>query len=192
MEQERQGGITFANFHKSQFGEFPVVKPLRTLAFLSGLTAMALLAACQQTDAPTPDATSAEANGPDAKPGISANQGRMVLPVVPGRPAAIYFSIRNDGQLAATLAGVHVAGAEKSEMHKTEGGKMSAVDAVTIDPGATIEFAPGGYHVMAFELGDDLKSGSSTELTLTFSDGDKLSMPLHIETMGDAMNGGHH
>ena len=69
---------------------------------------------------------------------------------------------------------------------------MSPVDAVTIDPGATIEFAPGGYHVMAFELADELRSGSSTELTLTFSDGDKLSMPLHIETMGDAMNGGHH
>ncbi|MCJ2177725.1 copper chaperone PCu(A)C [Novosphingobium album (ex Hu et al. 2023)] len=105
-----------------------------------------------------------------------------------GRPAAAYFSVRNDGAANATLAGVHVAGAAKAEMHKTEGGTMSPVDSVEIAPGTTIEFAPGGYHVMAFELSDSLKPGSTTELTFTFSDGDKVSMPVRIERMGDGMH----
>lgn len=160
----------------------------RKLAFLCGAASLAALAACQQSQAPGETAT--QAAGPDAKPGISASGGRMVLPVIAGHPAAIYFSVRNDGAGAVTLAGVHVAGAGKVEMHKTEGGSMSPVDAVEMGPGATIEFAPGGYHVMAFDLADSLKAGSTTELTLTFSDGDKLSTPLHIEKMGGDVDGG--
>ncbi|WP_231568331.1 copper chaperone PCu(A)C [Novosphingobium malaysiense] len=168
------------------------MKSFNTLAFLTGAAALALLSACQQAETPAPESSATESNGPDAKPGISASQGRLVLPVVAGRPAAVYFSVRNDGPQAATIAGVYVEGSGKAEMHKTEGGSMSAVDAVEIAPGETIAFEPGGYHVMAFDLADTLKAGNATELTLTFSGGDKLSMPLHIETMGDAMNGGHH
>jgi copper(I)-binding protein len=77
-------------------------------------------------------------------------------------------------------------------MHKTEGGKMSAVDEVEIAPGQSVEFAPGGFHVMAFEITDLINAGETTEMTLSFSDGDKLSMPLVVETMGDAMGGMHH
>ncbi|SFF94168.1 hypothetical protein SAMN05518801_10420 [Novosphingobium sp. CF614] len=159
----------------------------RKLAFLCGAASLAALAACQQPAAPVPQETGADAAAPDAKPGISASDGRLVLPVVAGRPAAVYFSVRNDGPGTATLVGIHVAGAGKAEMHKTEGGTMSPVDSVELAPGAVLEFAPGGYHIMAFDLADTLKAGAATELTLTFSDGDKLSMPLRIEKMGNAM-----
>ncbi|WP_157080946.1 copper chaperone PCu(A)C [Novosphingobium naphthalenivorans] len=165
------------------------MKPFSTFAFLCTAAAFATLAGCQQAAAPSPEETASEAAGPDARPGIAASDGRLVLPVVAGRPAAIYFSVRNDGAAAATLAGVHVAGAGKAEMHKTEGGTMSPVDSVEIAPGTTIDFAPGGYHVMGFDLSDSLKTGETTELTLTFSDGDKVSMPLRIEKMGDDMRG---
>ena len=171
------------------------MKPLRRIAFIGAAAMAAMLAGCQQAEAPAPQDTGAEAAGPDAKPGMSASEGRLVLPVIAGRPGAVYFSLRNDGGGAATLAAVHVAGAAKAEMHKTEGGSMAAVDSVELAPGAAIDFAPGGYHVMAFELADTLKPGDTAELTLTFSDGDKLSMPLHVEKMGEArhdMSGMHH
>ena len=175
------------------------MKLLRKHAFFCTAAILAALAACQQPPSSDSAATEAatEAAGPDARPGIAASDGRMVLPVVAGRPAAVYFSVRNDGAKTATLAGVHVAGAGTAEMHKTEGGTMSAVGSVDLGPGATVEFAPGGYHVMAFDLSDTLKAGETTELTLTFSDGDKLSMPLRIEKMGAGMSasgqdmGGH-
>ncbi|WP_054944837.1 MULTISPECIES: copper chaperone PCu(A)C [Novosphingobium] len=165
------------------------VKIFRSVAVASVLAIAASLAACQQSEAPADNATEAADSGnPDAKPGISGSDGRMILPVVAGRPGAVYFTIRNDGPQSATLVGVHVAGAGEVQMHKTEGGRMTSVDSLEIAPGGILEFAPGGYHVMAFDIDDTLKSGENAELTLTFSDGDKLSMPLTVETMGGGMD----
>lgn len=176
-------------------GFLPVTK-LAKLAIPAALALSAGLGACQQDAAPAPEETvtgaAPEVAGPDAKPGMSASAGRIVLPVVEGRPAAVYFTVRNDGETIAKLVSVHVQGAAKAEMHKTEGGTMSAVDEIAIKPGETVEFAPGGYHVMAFDPTTLLTPGGTAELTLTFSDGDKLSMPLAVETMGDAMGGMHH
>jgi Uncharacterized protein conserved in bacteria len=124
---------------------------------------------------------------PEAKPGIFAGEGRLVLPAVAGRPAAVYFTVRNESDTKVTLSSVHVAGAGKAEMHKTEGGSMGAVKSVDIAPGRAVAFAPGGYHVMAFDLANSMKAGQTGELTLTFSDGDKLSFPLMLEAMGGSM-----
>lgn len=167
------------------------MKPFRKLAFLCGTAPLAALAACHQSQTPasqeSASETATEIAGPSAKPGITGSDGRLILPVVPGRPAAVYFSVRNNGSALATIAGVHIQGAGKAEMHKTEGGSMNAVDSVDIVPGATIAFAPGGYHVMVFDPAPTLKTGGTTELTLTFADGDKLSIPLRIEAMGAGM-----
>ena len=46
-----------------------------------------------------------------------------------------------------------------------------------------VQFAPGGKHVMVFDLEDTVKAGGTTEMTLTFADGDKLSAPLKVETV---------
>lgn len=175
------------------------MNPFRKLAFLCGAASLAVLAGCHPSQAPDPQETANEAAsdiadagagaGPDAKPGIAGSRGRLILPVVPGRPAAAYFSLRNDGPAAVKLTGIHVEGAGKAEMHRTSGGSMNAVDSVGIAPGATITFAPGGYHVMVFDPAAALRAGDSTELALTFSDGEKLSMPLRIEGMGHDASG---
>ena len=185
MEQDRQGGITPAKFRMPRIKDVPAVKSLRNLAFFLGAVSFAALAACQGSKTPTPQESVGGASSPEAKPGIAAHGGRLVLPVVAGHPAAVYFSVRNDGPGAVTLASIHIAGAGKAEMHKTQGGSMNAVKSVELAPGVTIDFAPGGYHVMAFDLARSLKPGDTTELTMTFSDGDKLSMPLRIEALGD-------
>lgn len=166
------------------------MKIVRSLAVSCSFVLLASLAGCQQSDAPASDDGDVVATGPDARPGISGSNGRLVLPPISGRPAAVYFRIRNDGPGAATLAGVHVSGAGQAQMHKTEGGSMSAVESLPLDAGASVEFEPGGLHVMAFDLDSSLKAGGHSELTLTFSDGDKLSMPLRVETMsGEAPAG---
>lgn len=151
---------------------------------LAAMFALAL-AGCQQ--AATPEAQqseTAEATGPDAKPGISARDARLVLPAIPGRPGVAYFVVRNGGDATATLAGVHIEGAGNAEMHRTEGGKMRAVERLDIAAGADASFEPGGLHVMAFDLATNLAAGGETELTLTFADGDKISLPVTIEAMG--------
>lgn len=164
-------------------------------ALLAGLlAATAGLAACKKSDSPAAAQSaaageSADALGPDAKPGVVAGAARLVLPVVPGRPGVAYFRVNNSTAASITLAGVHVEGVGKAEMHRTSGGAMTPVDHVDIAPGASLTFAPGGLHVMAFDIADTLKAGAGTELTLTFADGDKVSIPAKVEAMGAAGDG---
>lgn len=143
---------------------------------LLGLAALGL-AGCQQQPAGSADATAA----PEAKPGLTVTDGRLILPVVKGNPAGIYFTVANAGAKAWMLAAVSIDGAGKAEMHETQGGKMSAVPQVEVPAGGTVKFEPGALHVMAFELDDKLVAGGTAEMTLTFADGDKISAPLKIE-----------
>ena len=94
------------------------------------------------------------------------------------------------GDKPASLAAVHIEGAAKAEMHQTTGGQMAPVDKIDVAPGSEAKFAPGGLHVMAFELADTLVAGGKAEMTLTFADGDKLSVPLTVEPAGGAMDHG--
>ena len=154
-------------------------------AGLFSFVALALaLSACQKTESPAAPTEAAETSGPDAKPGLAADGGRLVMPVVAGRPAAAYFTLRNNGPEPVTLAAAHIDGVGKAELHETTGGKMASMDAVEVGAGEAVAFAPGGKHVMAFDLADTLTPGGTTEMTLTFADGDKVSFPLAIETMG--------
>jgi copper(I)-binding protein len=160
---------------------------LRRLGLAAILAGSAVLAACQQSGTPEAQqstATAGDAMGPDAKPGITADEARLVVPVVAGRPGVAYFTVRNETDATVTLAAVHIAGVGKAEMHRTEGGKMSPVKTLAIAAGEAGTFAPGGLHVMAFDIADNLKAGAETEMTLTFADGDKISLPIRIEAMG--------
>ena len=153
------------------------------------------LAACQQSALDQTGTSEAATAAPDAKPGMALSAGRLVLPVVSGNPAAAYFNLTNGGAEAVTLAAVSIQGAAKAGMHQTIDGRMSPLESATIEPGATFKFEPGANHVMAFELDPKLVPGGTTEITLTFANGDKLSAPLAIEARSDAMGsmdmGGH-
>jgi len=146
--------------------------------------AILAIAACQQAGEPAPQEREGVPAGPEAKPGLSASGGVLVLPAVTGRPGAAYFTLSNNGENAAELAAVHIEGAARAEMHETKGGSMAKLDALAVPAGESVAFARGGKHVMAFELDGSLKAGATTEMTLTFADGDKLSTPLTIEAMG--------
>ena len=69
-------------------------------------------------------------------------------------------------------------------MHETSGDTMQPLPSLAINGGASAIFAPGGKHVMVFSLAPRLAPGTSTQITLTFTDGSKLSAPLKIESAG--------
>lgn len=141
------------------------------------------LGACSQEKAADPAATQA---APDAKPGISVTGATVVMPAVSGNPAAAYFTLANTDTKGVTLAAVAIDGAGKTEMHQTTGGSMSPVDTVDVAPRASVSFAPGGLHVMAFDLDPKLAPGGTAELTLIFADGDKISTEAKIVARADA------
>ncbi len=135
------------------------------------------LAACKGADKPEAAASSA----PEGKPGVTVKDARLVLPAVPGNPGAAYFSLDNQSKDVIGIAAVAVQGAGKAELHT---GDMKAFDHAEAEPRTTLKFEPGQAHVMVFDVGTDLKAGAETELTVTFTDGDKVSVPAKIEAMG--------
>ncbi len=149
--------------------------------------ALLTLSACKQETAPTAPAAV------EAKPGITLSEGRMALPAVKGNPGAAYFTIANKNASGNTaIAAVAVTGAGRAEMHQTKDGVMGKVDVLELEGGNTLKFEPGGLHVMAFDLDGSLAVGGTSELTVTFADGDKASLPLKVEPAGGADHGGSH
>lgn len=157
---------------------------MKRLAPLFLAISLAALSACGQQ--PAKDEASQAA--PEAKPGLALSEGTLVLPAVKGNPAGGYFTLVNNGDKAATLAAVSISGAARAEMHETKGGTMAPLASLEIKPGETVKFERGGKHVMAFELDPKLVAGESSEITLTFADGDKISAPLKLEAPGGAMH----
>jgi periplasmic copper chaperone A len=135
------------------------------------------LGACKGGEKPAAPATSS----PEGKPGVTVTNARLVLPAVAGNPGAAYFALDNQSKDVIGIAAVAVKGAGKTELHTAD---MKVFDHATADPRTTLKFEPGQAHVMVFDISADLKAGAETELTVTFTDGDKLSVPAKIEAMG--------
>ncbi|WP_161792405.1 copper chaperone PCu(A)C [Croceibacterium mercuriale] len=149
---------------------------------------MALLpAACKQADT-APEATDAVTGSPEAPEGVSVTNARLVLPPVAGNPGAVYFDITNgsDSQLAIASAAVTGAGMAMLHASSTQGNtaEMVHLEEVPFAARQTVTFAPGGLHVMVHDLGPDIVAGSTAEVTLTFINGDKVSFPAAVETIG--------
>lgn len=156
---------------------------------LFALAAVLSVGACKEG----PDKPEAAASGSiEAKPGVKITDARLVLPAVAGNPAAAYLVIDNTTKDMVSIAAVSIQGAAKTEMHTMEGDSMKPVDRVDVEAGTGVRFEPGKLHIMAFELSGDLAAGGETEFTLTFTDGDKTSVPAKIESMSEAAMGGMH
>lgn len=140
--------------------------------------AMSALAACSGSQ----DAAPAAGDNPT---GLTVTNARLILPPVSGNPAAVYFDLRNEGDRAVAVRRADVADAKSTSMHGmmkyNREMTMTDLGPFTVAKGETVAFAPGGKHVMAFELSPELKAGGKTELTLTIAGGDKASFPLPVE-----------
>jgi copper(I)-binding protein len=155
------------------------------LFLAAGLAVLPLALAACQPSAPEPASSAA---APDAAPGIALKDAVIQLPAVVGRPGAAYFTVSQTGGAARKLVAVYVEGAKRSEMHES-GMKdgmmtMAEVKEVALGDGKSVEFKPGGYHAMLFDLGPSLKAGGTAEITITLDNGDKVSAPAKVQTVG--------
>ena len=109
---------------------------------------------------------------------------------VPGRPSAGYLTITGGGQ-PDRLIGLTAPGA-RIEMHSMtmNGGVMSMarLDAITVPADATVNFAPGGNHLMIFGLSGTPKT---LPITLAFGSGKKVTVTAAVRSAGDEMHAGH-
>ena len=76
----------------------------------------------------------------------------------------------------------------KTEMHETMGGRMTSMKplkSVAVPANHRVVFAPGGRHVMRFEVKPGIKQGSNVVLPLSFADGKRLRTNADVINAGD-------
>jgi len=119
---------------------------------------------------------------------LGAKHAWVRLPAVAERPGAAYFTLQGGAQ-ADTLLAVSTPAALRAELHETmdtNGVKsMQPTRDVALPAKGTLAFAPGGRHVMLFDLGPNVKPGTRIPLSLAFASGRKLELQAEVVGAGD-------
>jgi copper(I)-binding protein len=128
-----------------------------------------------------------------AEPGaieVTAAWARATVGHIPG---GAFLTIVNKGNSDDRLIAVTSPVAKTADVHqsKNEDGvmKMVPVPVLEIKAGATVTFAPGGYHIMLMGLTAPLKAGETFPLTLVFEKAGKIEVTVKVGKAG-AMSGG--
>ncbi len=115
--------------------------------------------------------------------------GAWIRQPAPGSDvAAVYLSLENVGTRAVKLIGVECPVASMAMMHETResGGQsqMRALNAVSLAPGASTAFTPGGKHIMLQGLAHPLQVGERVPLVLVFAGGIKVHVTALVRPLG--------
>ncbi len=113
---------------------------------------------------------------PAAPPEPMIEQARFKVPLPGKTVSAGYFDLHNPTAAPLVLTGVRAEIGSSVEIHRTirsgDQVRMERLTTLTIDPGQTLRFEPGSYHLMLFGL-DTLPE--QTTVTLEFADGRRTS-----------------
>ena len=106
---------------------------------------------------------------------------------------AVYFLLQNHSTAADELTGASSEVAEAVEIHESrmEGDvmQMRQVSSVPIGGKKSLDFGPGGYHVMLAGLKQELQAGDEIQITLHFKNHEDIFMTVPVQEMapGDEM-----
>ena len=107
---------------------------------------------------------------------------RLLPPGVPN--TAAYFSIQNGSDTSQVLIGASADFAAKAEIHNhilvNDMMRMQQQSEVVIQPGESLQFAPGGLHIMLFGLIQPLQEGQSVTFSLQTKEGESISITANV------------
>jgi copper(I)-binding protein len=100
-----------------------------------------------------------------------------------------YLTIENKGAVPDRLLGGSGDIAGKVQVHEMAMNNgvmtMRPLDkGLTIEPGKAVKLAPGGYHLMLFDLKSPLKQGDKVPVTLEFEKAGKVKVSLDVQGIG--------
>jgi len=100
-----------------------------------------------------------------------------------------YLTIENKGTAPDRLVGGTGEIAGKVEIHEMAMNNgvmtMRPLDkGLAIEPGKTVKLAPGGYHLMMFDLKGPFKQGDKVPVTLQFEKAGKVTLSLDVQGVG--------
>ena len=134
----------------------------------------------------------AAAGGASGKTEVKDFFVRAVPPVSPN--TALFLTLQNSDRVDRVLSKVSTPASKATEIHLTrkadKGMKMEHVQEVTIKAGETVTFSPEGYHIMLIGLKKPLVEGVSVPVTLTFKNGEVLTIEAPVKKLMEKME--HH
>ena len=100
-----------------------------------------------------------------------------------------YLAIENKALIADRLLSGSAVAAKKLEIHEMQvnDGVMTmrpVENGLTIEPGRTVKFAPGGLHLMFVGLLAPLKQGDQIPLSLKFERAGEIMVLFEVQAMG--------
>jgi copper(I)-binding protein len=104
-----------------------------------------------------------------------------------------YMQLVNAGRNQVVLVSATSPVAAKVEFHtmSMDGNIMrmrEITGGIPIPPGGTVNFVPGGMHIMFVGLTQRMAPGSTVPLTLTFNGAPQVTLQMPVQ----AQSGGHH
>lgn len=154
------------------------------LGVLSGLLSALLLMACAPHEEPVSEVAGGElashggtvdktgAAGNIAHPLVIESAWVRLLPPT-ARSTALYFTVKNQSADSMRIERLTLDWASHAEFHETleRDGMMHMVplEDAQLAPGQSMEFKPGGKHVMVMGLREPLQAGAQLSATLHYS-----------------------
>ena len=125
---------------------------------------------------------------------VTVEGAQVVLPVLPDRPGAAYFTVRaSSGE--QRLVAVTSPQAGRIELHetRTENGvaRMAPIADARATAQAPLVFAQGGRHAMLFDIAPAVRAGTSVQLVFRFEPGGEVIVPADVRAFGAEQGGGH-
>jgi copper(I)-binding protein len=117
---------------------------------------------------------------------LSVSNAYVREPADPAEAAA-YFTIANQGGADDTLTAV-TASTGRASMHTTNGPKMVALSSAPVPAHGSLDFSPGGNHLMIEDPGP-LTPGTTVRLTLTFAASAPITVTAPVIAIADAAPG---
>ncbi len=132
-------------------------------------TILAMLAACASAAAAPPPITIT---------------GAWMRALPGGLPAGGYFVLHNQGSAPLALTGASSPACGMLMLHKSDSmsgmAKMEDITHIDVPAGGTLNFAPGGYHLMCMNPTAAMKPGGKVSVTLQFAGGASLTTPFNV------------
>lgn len=102
-----------------------------------------------------------------------------------------YLTIRNKGAAGDRLVGVSSPASTRVEMHEMAMEKdvmrMREVKGVDVPAKKSVEFRPGGFHLMLMELKAPLRQGDKVQVTLRFEKAGEVKTELVVEDLASGI-----
>lgn len=120
---------------------------------------------------------------------LFVDKGYVRLPAVKGNPGVAYFTLHG-GDADTKLLSVTAPSVIKTELHESMmNGSMASMAPIAdlpVPAKAKLTFAPGGKHVMLFNINGSVKPGGTIKLIFTFSNNLRIEYDAPVIAAGDA------